>query len=98
MLFHVQDNEGWYKAKFNEIIQATSRQTNDLAMAKEEVSTFALVIHSKNNMIQKMHWPLSFCLYVTDEDILTSVAKLLIKEPEATIFQIRYLDLNEFYH
>ena len=35
----VKDTDAWYRAKFNEVMAVTSRQSNDLAVAKEEVSS-----------------------------------------------------------
>jgi len=41
-----QDTDAWYRAKFNEVMQVTSRQTNDLAMAKDEVRNWRNKYHA----------------------------------------------------
>merc|ERR1719259_1283920 len=41
-----QDTDAWYRAKFNEVMQVTSRQTNDLASAKDEVRNWRNKYHA----------------------------------------------------
>merc|ERR1712135_170867 len=41
-----QDTDAWYRAKFNEVMAATSRQTADLASAKEEVRNWRAKYHA----------------------------------------------------
>jgi len=41
----MQDTDAWYRAKFNEVMAVTSRQSNDLAVAKEEVRNWRNKYH-----------------------------------------------------
>jgi len=41
-----QDTDAWYRAKFNEVMQATARQSNDLASAKEEARNWRNKYHA----------------------------------------------------
>merc|ERR1739838_1091974 len=41
-----QDTDAWYRAKFNEVMAVTSRQSNDLAVAKEEVRNWRNKYHA----------------------------------------------------
>jgi len=41
-----QDTDAWYRAKFNEVMTVTSRQTTDLATAKDEVRNWRNKYHA----------------------------------------------------
>merc|ERR1712121_513856 len=41
-----QDTDAWYRAKFNEVMTVTSRQTTDLATAKAEVRNWRNKYHA----------------------------------------------------
>jgi len=41
-----QDTDAWYRAKFNEVMAVTSRQTTDLSAAKEEVRKWRAKYHA----------------------------------------------------
>lgn len=94
------DNEGWYKAKFNEIIQATSRQTNDLAMAKEEVRTWRTKYHSSYNeltTLRAMIGGLEQQIFQLQEQIATNekihAEALLMKDERITALSLEMTQL-----
>lgn len=41
-----QNTDAWYRAKFNEVMSVTTRQTNDLAAAKDEVKNWRAKYHA----------------------------------------------------
>jgi len=41
-----QDTDAWYRAKFNEVMQSASRQSNDLTLAKDEARNWRNKYHS----------------------------------------------------